>query len=239
MGPLPVTPCGNQYILVINDIFTKWIEAFSLVDTTAVTLAKVLMDEVICRYGVPTHLHSDQGANLCSAVIHELCHLLGIHTTRSSAYHPEGNGQVERCNHTLEAMLAKVTEHQQDWDLHLPKVLFAYRSSVHETTGFTPYHLNFGCSPQLPIDLMLGRINKAKLQAYPKFVSQTHQYLTQAYSLARKNLSHHHLRQKEAHDNHGTSAKLQVGSVVWLYTPVVRKGKHKKILILEGAIYYY
>ena len=196
MGPLPVTPRGNQYILVVTDIFTKWIEAFPLVDTTSATLAKVLMDEVICRYGVPTHLHSDQGANLCSAVIHELSHLLGIHTTRSSAYHPEWNGQVERCNRTLESMLAKVTECQQEWDLYLPKVLFAYRSSLHETTGFTPYHLNFGRSPQLPIDLMLGRVNKAKLQSYSKFVAQTYQYLTQAYSLARKCLTQHHLRQK-------------------------------------------
>ena len=228
MGPLPVTPRGNQYILVVTDIFTKWIEAFSLADTTAVTLAKVLVDEVICRYGVPTHLHSDQGANLCSAVIHELSHLLGIHTTRSSAYHPEGNGQVERCNRTLEAMLAKVTEYHQDWDLYLPKVLFAYRSSLHETTGFTPYHLNFGRSPQLPVDLMLGRVNKTKLQSYPKFVSQTHQYLTQAYSLARKSRSQHHLRQKEAHDSKGTAAELQVGDVVWLYTPVVRKGNTRK-----------
>ena len=101
MGSLPVTPRGNQYILVVTDIFNKWIEAFSLVDTTSATLATVLMDEVICRYGVLTHLHSDQSANLCSAVIHDLSHLLGIHTTRSSAYHPEGNGQVKRCNRTL------------------------------------------------------------------------------------------------------------------------------------------
>lgn len=89
-------------------------------------------------------LHSDQGANLCSAMVQELCHLLGI--TKSSAYHPEGNGQVERFNRTVEAMLAKVIdEHQFNWDLYLPKALFAYRTSLH-VTGFTPFHLTFGCS---------------------------------------------------------------------------------------------
>ena len=138
MGSLSVTPRGNQYILVVTDIFTKWIEAFSLVDTTSATLATVLMDEVICRYGVPTHLHSDQSANLCSAVIHELSHLLGIHTTRSSAYQSEGNGQVKQCNRTLESMLAKVTEYQQEWDLYLPKVLFAYKSSLHRPLALHP-----------------------------------------------------------------------------------------------------
>lgn len=228
MGPLPITPRGNKYILVVTDVFTKWVEAFSLADTTAITLANVLMNEVICRYGVPTHLHSDQGANLCSAVIQELSHLLGFHMTRSSAYHPEGNGQVERFNRTLEAMLAKVTEHQLDWDLYLPKVLFAYRSSLHETTGFTPYHLNFGRSPQLPIDVMLGRISKVKAQSYPHFVTQTHQYVAQAYKLVRQHLSQHHLHNKEAHDRKGTAPELQIGDVVWLYTPVVPRGNTKK-----------
>ena len=192
-----------------------------MVDTIAVTLAGVLMNEIICQYGVPTHLHSDQGANLCSAVIQELSRLLGILNTRSSAYYPEGNGQIERFNHTLEAMLSKVTEQQQDWDLFLPKVLFAYRTSLHETTGFTPYHLNFGHSPQLPADVMLGRINKTTIRSYPHFVMQTHNYLTQAYKLARQHMSQHHLRQKATHDGKGTAAALHIGDVVWLYTPVV------------------
>ena len=65
-------------------------------------------------------------------------------------------------------MLAKVTEYQQERDLYLLKVLFAYRSSLHKTTGFTPYHLNFDHSSQLQIDLMLGRVAKAKLQSYNK-----------------------------------------------------------------------
>ena len=131
-------------------------------------------------------------------------------------------------------MLAKVTEYQQEWDLYLPKVLFACRSSLHETTGFTPYHLKFGCSPQLPIDLMLGCVNKPKLQSYSKLVTQTHQYLTQANSLARKCLTQHHVHQKQVHDSKGTAAELQVGNVVWLYTPVVCKGNTNKFSFWKG-----
>ena len=158
MGPLPASSKGYKYILVVTDLFTKWVEAFPLRSTESTTLATVLVDEIACRYGVPRSIHSDQGANLTSAVIQHLCLLLGMQRTQTSAYHPQGNGQVEKFNRTLEAMLAKVVQaNQRDWDVHLPKVLFAYRTAVHESTQFTPYHLVFGRSPMLPVDVMLQR----------------------------------------------------------------------------------
>ena len=151
MGPLPVTNKGNKYILVVTDVFSKWVEAFPLQVTDGFTLTSTLMDEVICRYGVPTQLHSDQGSNLNAEVNQKLCQLLGIQRTRTTAYHPQGNGQVERFNHTVEAMLAKmVGEHHRDWNKHLQNALFAYRTSLHDTTGYSPYLANFGCSPALP-----------------------------------------------------------------------------------------
>ena len=85
MGPLPLPTStkGNKYILVVTDLFSKWVEAFPLVATDSETLASVLVDEVVCRYGVPRVLHSDQGANLNSQVIVALCKLLGINKTRT------------------------------------------------------------------------------------------------------------------------------------------------------------
>ena len=103
-------------------------------------------------------LHSDQGSNLNSEVITSLRKQLGIERTRTTAYHPQANGQVERFNRTLESMLSKViSENQKDWDIHLPKALFAYRTAIHESTGFTPFLVNYGRSATLPIDVMLGR----------------------------------------------------------------------------------
>ena len=178
MGYHGVSPHGNKYILVITDLFTKWVEAFPLKDVTTNTLATIMLNEIVCRYGIPTCIHSNQGANLRSAVIQSLCQLLGITTTRTSAYHPEGNSQVERFNRTVEAILAKVVDSDQhDWDSHLPKALFAYRTAIHESTNFSPYHLNFGRSPQLPIDLMLGRVQPNTIRSYPQFVQASHQQI--------------------------------------------------------------
>ena len=138
MGLLPTSSKGKKYILVVTDIFS--FEAFLLRSTDTETLATVLVNEVICRYGVPTVLHSDQGANLTSQVISSRCEHLGIERTQTTAYHPQGNGQVERFNHTLEAMLSKlVKENQKDWDQYIPKALLAYRTALHESTGYSPY----------------------------------------------------------------------------------------------------
>ena len=162
MGPLPVTEIGNKYILVETDLFSKWVEAFPLQVTDGLTLTSILMDEVICRYGVPQQLHSYQGSNLNAEVNQKLCRLLGIEHTRTTAYHPQGNGQVERFNRTVEAMLANmVGEHHSDWDKHLQKAIFTYRTSLHESTGYSPYLVNFGHSPPvLLVDVMLGRFDR-------------------------------------------------------------------------------
>lgn len=84
MGPLPTSSKGKKYILVVTDIFSKWVEAFALRSTDAESLATMLVDEVVCRYGVPSFIHSDQGANLTGEVISSLFVLV----LESSAHKP-------------------------------------------------------------------------------------------------------------------------------------------------------
>lgn len=120
MGPLPLTPRGNRYILVVTDYFSKWVEVFPITDQSAVTTATVLLNKVFSKFGCPINLHSDQGRNDESSIIAELCELLQIRKTRSSPKHPQGNGQVERFNRTLISMIKAYLKGQQtDWDLYL------------------------------------------------------------------------------------------------------------------------
>ena len=117
MGPLPTSARGDVYILMVTDVFTKWVEAFPLHDTVATTLARILVEEVICRYEVPDSIHSDQGTVSSSEVMQAIFSLLGMSCTRTTAYHSMGNGQVERFNRTVEAMLAKIVkENQWNWN---------------------------------------------------------------------------------------------------------------------------
>lgn len=93
MGPLPQSSSGNRYVVVTTDLFSKWAEAFPIKSTDSETLAKLLVDEVICRYGVPPCLHSDQEANLTSNLMATLCKRLNIEQSCTSTYHPQGNGK--------------------------------------------------------------------------------------------------------------------------------------------------
>lgn len=133
LGPLPVSNSGNKYILIVGDYFTKWVEANALENQQAETVAEVIVNEFVTRFGVPLQLHSDQGRNFESAVFTGMCKLLGIDKTRTTALHPQSDGMVERFNRTLENQLAIFVEkHQRNWDELIPILLMAYRSTVHE-----------------------------------------------------------------------------------------------------------
>lgn len=121
LGPLPETPRKNKFILVVSDYFTKWTESYPLPNQEATTVAEKLVNEFICRFGVPRELHSDQGRNFESKVFAEICKLLDIGKTRTTPLHPQSDGQVERFNRTVVEMLhGKIKEDQKDWDLQLP-----------------------------------------------------------------------------------------------------------------------
>ena len=101
MGPFPETKAGNRHLLVVMDYFTMWPEAYALLNQEAGTVASVLVNEFTSRYGVPAEIHSDQGRHFESAMFTEMCQLLGIHKTRTTALHPQSDGVVERYNQTL------------------------------------------------------------------------------------------------------------------------------------------
>ena len=101
LEPLIETPRGDQYVLVVVDPFTKWVECHALSDQTAERVARTLVSEFIWRFGCPLELHSDQGRNSEIECRKEVCDLLKIVKTRTTPYRPSANGQVERMNRTI------------------------------------------------------------------------------------------------------------------------------------------
>ena len=117
MGPFPETARGNRHISVVMDHFTKWCEAIPTKEQKASTVAPILVNRIFSRFGPPAVLHSDQGANFKSNLMHHICDVMGITKTRTTAYPPSGDGQVERQNCTLQGMLsAFVSKHTDDWE---------------------------------------------------------------------------------------------------------------------------
>ena len=119
------------------------------------TVARLFVNHFVTRFGIPKYLHTDQGRNLESELIKETsCTILGIQKTRTTPYHPQSNGFVERFNRTLLNMLSTICKEEEYWDMYLQLAMFAYRTSVQETTGVSPYSLMFGWEATVPIDLM-------------------------------------------------------------------------------------
>ena len=186
---------------------------------------------------MPATLNSDQRANLTSNLVSALCKLLGITQTQTTAYHPQEIGQVEQFNCTLQAILAKtVSDNQHDWDTHLPKALFAYRTAVHKATGFTPFHVTFEHSPMLPIYILIGTLPTQHKEA-PAFVADLNRLLSAVYSTVRTNLHSAHQHNKARYDKKSTSNHYSVGDIVWLYNPAVKTGQTKKLASLWRGPY--
>ena len=148
---------GRELVLVLTDTFTKWTVAIPVTYQSAKTVVKVLVEDWITKFGVPEQLHSDQGRSFESEVVRELCSHYNIKKTRTTPYHPQGNGQTERFNRTMHGLLRTLppTE-KKNWPKHLPELVFWYNATVHSTTGHSPYSLLFGREPILPIDLEYG-----------------------------------------------------------------------------------
>ena len=110
LGALIETPRGNQYVLVMVDQLSKWVECY----------ARTLVSEFIGRFGCPLDLHSEQGRNFESRMFKEVCDILKIVKTRTTPYRPSANGQVERMYRTIFQILrCFIRGQQEDWDLHL------------------------------------------------------------------------------------------------------------------------
>ena len=123
---VPPSTRNNRYLLVIQDYFTKWATAIPMADQTA-TRIKTELTKLFSVMGLPQVVHSDQGANFKSTILKQTLQAYGIKKSRTTAYHPQGDGMAERFNRSLLQLLRSYAQQEADWELHLPLALFAYR----------------------------------------------------------------------------------------------------------------
>ena len=152
VGPFVKTKKGFSSILVITDRFSKIARAIPMSSTTAGAVANAFMEHWICPYGIPTYILTDNGPQFVAKIFDHLVTMLGVSHLRTTAYHPQTNGQAERYNRTLVTRLIHyVSEHQNDWDQFVQPLTYAYNTQVHRTTGFAPFELTLARAPKAPL----------------------------------------------------------------------------------------
>ena len=127
VGPLIPTEQGNRYIIVAMEYFTRWPEAWATKTANSIDTATFIYEEIICRFGVPKVIQSDQGTHFVNDTIRQLMAKFQVKHSLSLLYHPQSNGLVERFNRSLCEGLAKISETVYDWDKYIQPVLFSYR----------------------------------------------------------------------------------------------------------------
>ena len=178
---------------------------------------------------MPEHLYSDQGRQFESKVIKAICKILYIRKTWTTPYHPQSDGQVEWLNWTLLAMLATcIEEHPFQWEEKLKKVCFAYNTSIHSTTGHTPFFLMFGRQARLPVDLLFDTPVPESEVKLPEYVNKLQQSLTSAYTGVRETMGVKQERQKEQYDAKVHGKPYADGDLVWLFNPALPRGHARK-----------
>jgi len=148
---------GNRYIIVVVCCFSKFLGIYALTSQEASEIANRLTYEWIGNFGVPKAFLSDRGRSYQSMLMELVYELLDVKQLRTTAYHPQGDGQAERSIRTAKEMLrCFVDENQQNWDDGLSLLALAYNSSVNSTTKQTPFKMWFGRDPRMPSDIAFG-----------------------------------------------------------------------------------
>ena len=213
---VPLSTNNNWYFLVIQDYFTKWAEAIPIQDQRAACIARQLT-KLFSTYGQPEILHSDQGRNFESTLLAQTLEAFCVQKSRTTAYHPQGDGMVEWFNRSFLQLLRAYVDKENDWKQYLPLVLYAYHTSVHTSTGCSPFLLTFGHNP---CTSYLG-----SQAAYNSSVYQDHicDKIAELQDFVDTNLVQAASNQKVAYYSKTCVRKFTEGDPVWLSIPTAGK----------------
>ena len=206
-------------VLVLHDHFSKYVVAYVVKDQTARTAAETLRNGYFRLFSAPAYLVSDQGKAFTGHIIMHLCELYGVQKLRTSPYHAQTNGQVERMNQTIIHMISKLEDRKACWSEHLPELLLTYNATRSAVTGYSPYYLLYGRRPRIPVDYLFPILrdspNQTKMEVS---VAAMQKRLKGAFTVARHLTSEEVARQCHYYDHKAGAVALQPGDVVMVRT---------------------
>lgn len=211
VGILPATSLGNKYILTIQDNLTKYSLAIPLISTETASVANAFVEEFICRFGCPKEIMTDQGSNFQSKLMKKFANLFKINQVRSTAFHPQTMGSIERSHHSLAEYLKQYVV-KNDWDIWLKYAMFSYNTSVHEATQFSPHELIFGRKARIPSEFSKETIDIT----YDIYVDQLTNRLRECQNKAGENLNIAKENSKKFYDRKLNSQNFEINEEVYL-----------------------
>ncbi|GJU13969.1 reverse transcriptase domain-containing protein [Tanacetum coccineum] len=163
-GPFPEGPGKVKFLIVAIDYFTKWIEAKPVATITGNQVKKFVWDNIVCRFGLPGEIVSDNGKQFCENPFKDWCEKLSIRQCFASVKHPQTNGLVERANRSLgEGIKARLDERSKDWMGELSHVLWAHRTMIKSSNGETPFSLTYGTEAVIPAEIGMPTLRTAEI----------------------------------------------------------------------------
>ncbi|KAM7308007.1 uncharacterized protein ISCGN_011642 [Ixodes scapularis] len=211
-GPLPRSPRGNQYLLVVTDHFSKWVELYPLRKLVSERIWEKLLDTFL-RFGTPKCLVSDNASYFTSKVFVDSCLALNIKHKRTTPYHPQAN-ITERVNRNLKSMLIALTERHRDWDENIVEMGFAIRTTVNRSTGFTPAFLYLGKELPSPLENGLRHSDGGSGRPLSTYAAGLKSRLTDALHDPRENLDAARIEQAAQYDKSHRHLEYNVGDLV-------------------------
>lgn len=212
---LLTTKKSNSYILVIMEYLTKWAITAVLPSFDSDHVAQVLLFEFVLRFGIIRRLITDNGSNFVSDARNIVCSRLDIKRSLRSVEHPNTDGLVERFNRTLkDGSATYVHDDPLTWDEYLPFVTYAYNTAKHASTGYSPFELLYGRTPDVPVGADLKAL-KPKIYESERWLIYLNQHLPALHADALSKIGKAQAKQEKFYDPAGTVKYVyQVGDLV-------------------------
>jgi hypothetical protein len=220
IGPITMANDKTTVILTMVDLYTRTGEACALRQQRTKHIAETFVVKWVCKYGFPRTIVCDNGPGFASKVMKAAMKLLGIKTHYVLPYHPQSNGVCERLNATIINMLSSYTRDKQNmWSGFLPYIVFAYNTSVHSSTGFTPYRLLHGREAVIGSEALLRTRDEHEHVDYPTYIKQIQHNMATANDLISQRVQQAAAERNMVNQTFDKAPKYNVGDQVYVYWP--------------------
>ena len=236
---LPLTENGHQYLLVCVDSFSRYSILVPLKDKSARSIARALIDEVICRYSAPRVLLSDNGTEFNNTILKAVCDSFHVKKCNIIPYSPQVNGKVERANRCILDILRFIASSHSAWDELTPLVACSLKTAIHSSINDSPHFVLFGTDKRLPHELLSA--TPRPLYCHDDYVKHRLHVFQRIHTSVRNNLSDSQQSMLKKQHQRATAREIDIGDIVFQRAhdrhsklDPLFKGPHRVMELING-----